>query len=305
MHLRHLSLAASLVLILNHSGLAFAAAHTARTCSSAHSTIYEQNAIPPGEMGGTGHEPTMSPGGISGTGHETTIPPGGIGGTEYKASLENSGIGGTGHEPTIPPGGVGGTGHEPSTPPGGIGIMAAGTLVNVNGVVTVENHAKQKIQLASGDEICLGDKIATNQDAKAKIEFADGAILYILKNTEINLTEYNYSAKQPELSRSLVTLSKGDIRSVSGKISKLNPQKYGFQTPASTIRVIGTDFLVTHLQQQEGALDAGTYTKVISGEVSVQSATSTIRLRAGESSHVMLNGTQSVISSSGGTCTAP
>jgi hypothetical protein len=45
MHLRHLSLAASLVLILNHSGLAFAAAHTARTCSSAHSTIYEQNAI--------------------------------------------------------------------------------------------------------------------------------------------------------------------------------------------------------------------------------------------------------------------
>lgn len=177
--------------------------------------------------------------------------------------------------------------------------------MNVNGVITVEDNSKQKIQLASGDEICLGDRITTSQDAKAKVLFTDGAMLYVLKNTEISLVDYHYSTEQPDINRSLITLVKGDIRSVSGKISKLNPQKYSFQTPASTIRVIGTDFLVTHLQQQEGALDAGTYTKVISGEVSVQSATSTIKLRAGESSHVMLNGTQSVITSGGGTCVAP
>lgn len=308
MHLRHLSLAASLVLILNYSGVAFAASPAPRTCSSINSPVFEQSPISSGGIGGTGHESTIPPGGIGGTGHESTIPPGGIGGTELKASAENSGIGGTGHEPTIPPGGIGGTGHEPVMPPGGIGgtgIMAAGTLVNVNGVVTVENYSKQKIQLASGDEICLGDRIISSHDAKAKILFADGAMLYILKDSEVSLTEYNYTAEQPKMNRSLVTLTKGDIRSVSGKISKLNPQKYSFQTPASTIRVIGTDFLVTHLQQQEGALDAGTYTKVISGEVSVQSATSTIKLRAGESSHVMLNGTQSIITSGGGTCTAP
>ena len=184
-------------------------------------------------------------------------------------------------------------------------MMAAGTLINVNGVVTVEDSSQQKIQLASGDEICTGDKIATKQDAKAKILFADGAMLYVLKDTQISLVDYNYSTQHPGANRSLIMLEKGDIRSVSGKISKLNPQKYSFRTPASTIRVIGTDFLITHLLQQEGALDAGTYTKVISGEVSVQSATSTIRLRAGESSHVMLNGTQSVISSGGGTCSAP
>jgi hypothetical protein len=294
MQFRHLPLAASLALILNHSGVAFAAPLTPRICSVANSSIFEQNANSSGGIGGTGHETTMSPGGISGTGHEATIPPGGIGGTEYKASVENSGIGGTGHEPTIPPGGIGGT-----------GIMAAGTLINVNGIVTVEDSSKQKVQLTSGDEICSGDSIATNQNSKAKIVFADGAILYILKNTEISLAEYNYSANKPELNRSLVILSKGDIRSVSGKISKLNPQKYSFQTPVSTIRVIGTDFLVTHLIEQEDALEAGTYTKVVSGEVSVQSSTSTISLRAGESSHVMLNGTQSIISSGGGTCSAP
>ena len=328
MRLRHLSLAVSLALILGSPGLSLAASHVARTCSTAKTSIFNQDSISSGGIGGTGHESTIPPGGIGGTehnssirtsdnsgiggtGHEATIPPGGIGGTEHDSSVrtsDNSGIGGTGHEATIPPGGIGGTGHEATIPPGGIGgtgIMAAGTLVNVNGIVIVEDSSKQKIQLASGDEICLGDRIATSQDAKAKIQFTDGAMLYVLKNTEINLVDYNYAAHQPDQSRSLINITKGDVRSVSGAISKLNPQKYSFNTPASTIRVIGTDFLVTHLPQQEGALDAGTYTKVISGEVSVQSATSTIKLRAGESSHVMLNGTQSVISSGGGTCTAP
>ena len=297
MRLRHLSLAVSITLILSYSGLSYAAAHTPRTCKAIHDSIFNQEPI--------------SSGGIGGTGHQTPIPPGGIGGTEHNASThtsDSSGIGGTGHETTIPPGGIGGTGRESTTLPGGIGgtgIVAAGTLVNVNGMVTVENSTKQKMQLTSGDEIFSGDKIVTNHDAKAKILFADGAMLYVLKSTEINLVDYNYSAQQSSANRSLITLTKGDIRSVSGKISKLNPQNYRFQTPASTIRVIGTDFLITHLLEQEGALDAGTYTKVITGEVSVQSSTSTIRLRAGESSHVMLNGTQSVISSGGGTCTAP
>jgi len=289
MNFRHLSLAVALVLPLSYLGEASAATRVPRTCSTEPTTVFERNS----GIGGTGHDPAIPPGGIGGTGRENTIPPGGIGGTEHSVA-QSSGIGGTGHEPGVPPGGIGGT-----------GIVAAGTLINVSGVITVEDYSKKQLQLANGDEICSGDKIATNQDTKAKILFADGAILYLLKNTEINLVDYHYSVQQPELSRSLITLAKGDIRSVSGKISKLNPQKYSFKTPSSTIRVIGTDFLVTHLLQQEGALDAGTYTKVISGEVSVQSATSTIRLRAGESSHVMLNGTQSIISSGGGTCSVP
>jgi len=307
MNLRHLSLAVALVLPLSYLGEASAATRIPRTCGTDSISVLEQSTDPTSGIGGTGHDPVIPPGGIGGTGHENTIPPGGIGGTEHNVATQSSGIGGTGHDPAIPPGGIGGTGHE-GIPPGGIGgtgIIAAGTLINVNGMITVEDYAKKQLQLANGDKICSGDKIATNQDTKAKILFADGAILYLLKNTEISVVDYNYSAQQPELSRSLITLAKGDIRSVSGKISKLNPQKYSFKTPSSTIRVIGTDFLVTHLLQQEGALDAGTYTKVISGEVSVQSTTSTIRLRAGESSHVMLNGTQSIISSGGGACSAP
>lgn len=287
-----------------------------------------ENAIPPGGIGGsghntnmelsdssgiagTGHESNIPPGGIGGTGHENAIPPGGIGGSGHNTNMElsdSSGIAGTGHESNIPSGGIGGTGHQPQTAPrgiGGTGIIAAGNMVNVNGVVTVENLNKQIVQLANGDEICVGDKITTSTDAKAQIVFTDGATLYVLKNSEISLIDYNYSTKQPELSRNTMKIAKGDIRSVSGNISKINPKQYSFSTPVSTIHVIGTDFLITHLTEQEGALDAGTYTKVITGEINVQSSSSSIRLRAGESSHVMLNGTQSVISSSGGTCMAP
>lgn len=297
MHLRHLSLTVIFALTLNHSAPAFAAARTPRTCSVQNSSILGQEATQSGGIGGTGHETTNSPGGMGGTGHDANLP-----------SDKISRISETGLESTIPPGGIGGTGHEPIIPPGGIGgtgIVAAGSLININGAATVEDYSKNKIQLAIGDEICLGDKITTNQESKVKILFTDGATLYILRNTELSIDDYHYSIQQSKPSRSLITLAKGDIRSVSGKISKINPKNYGFKTPLSTIHVIGTDFLISHLLQQEGAVDAGTYTKVISGQVSVQSSTSTIRLHAGESSHVMLNGTQSVISSEGGTCTAP
>jgi len=215
------------------------------------------------------------------------------------------------HETIIAPGSMGGTGHEPVIPPGGMGgtgITTAGNLSSVHGTVVVQDQSNQRIQLASGDAICVGDRVASGDDSKAKILFADGASLYLLKNTEIHIDDYYYLAHAPELGRSLVTLARGDIRSVSGTISKTNPKDYKLQTPTATIRVIGTDFLVTHLPEPEGELDAGTYTKVTSGEVSVQSTSGTIHLHVGESSHVMLNGMQSRSSGSGagssGSCTA-
>lgn len=302
---RHLLSAIILSLAMSYPGWSYAANRTPRTCEASHSGIFEKNTISPGGIGGTGHEPTIPSGGIGGTGHETPIV---VSAAAQEPAIPPGGIGGTGHETAIPPGGIGGTGHETVTPPGGIGgtgIVAAGSLVNIHGVVMVEDIRQQKIQLATGDEICVGDRIATAHDAKAKIVFSDGAILYVLKNSEVSVIDYIYSTEQPKLSRSTIKLAKGDIRSVSGEISKTNAQHYSLSTPVSTIQVIGTDFLITHLTEQEGALDAGTYAKVISGEIKVQSSSSSIRLRAGESSHVMLNGTQSVTSNGGGTCVAP
>lgn len=330
MQVSQLSSAVILSLALSYPGWSLAASHTPRTCGASYPVILEQNAISPGGIGGTGHESVVSPGGIGGTGHEPTIPSGGIGGTGHESSIVVSaaaqetaissggtghetvippgGAGGSGHETAIPAGGMGGTGHEAVIPPGGIGgtgIVAAGSFVNIHGIVMVEDIRQQKIQLSTGDEICVGDRIATTHDAKAKIVFSDGATLYVLKNSEVSVIDYMYSTEQPKLSRSTIKLAKGDIRSVSGEISKINPQHYSFSTPVSSIQVIGTDFLITHLTEQEGALDAGTYAKVISGEIKVQSSSTSTRLRAGESSHVMLNGTQSVTSSGGGTCVAP
>lgn len=288
---RQLQIVTALIIYLTCSLGVFGAEREPRSCNTLNIAANGQTTIPPGGMGGTGHETAIPPGGIGGTGHETTTPSGGIGGTGHQAAVPPGGIGGTGHETKIPPGEIGGT-----------GITLAGHLTMVNGTVIAESADKQRLELARGDAVCLGDRITVANDGKAKIMFSDGAALYLLKNAEISIDEYYFAQQEPKLNRSVVSLAKGDIRSVSGAISKLNPKNYSIKTPTSIIRVIGTDFLVTHLPQQVGAIDAGTYTKVISGEVSVQSATSTIRLRANESSHVMLNGTQSVISNGGGTC---
>jgi len=53
MRLCHLSLAVSFALILSYPGLSFAAAHVARTCSPVKSSVFNQDPISSGGIGGT------------------------------------------------------------------------------------------------------------------------------------------------------------------------------------------------------------------------------------------------------------
>lgn len=298
------------------------AAHSdPRTCSAVNATL-QQNTFPTGGSGGTGHTnstPSVelnalelngktqhvvpessgldqanaesNTGGIGGTGNTSTVPPGGIGGTGIEAAAGSGGIGGTGNTPIIPPGGIGGT-----------GITMAGLVSKASGDVAVIVGNNHKLLLAEGDEVCVGDVVTAGNDGQLKITFSDGASLHVLKNSEISIDDYAYLSSSPKESRSIVSLVKGDIRSVSGAISKINPAQYAIKTPVATINVIGTDFLVTHLPENSQGGLSGTYVKVLTGEVSISSTLSKILLRAGESSHVLLSGIHSIINSSGGTC---
>lgn len=287
--------------LVAYAGGVLAASTTHRTCntidiSTPHSTM------PAGGSGGTGHELTAPNGGIGGTGN--TLPPGGIGGNGIEAANESGGIGGTGIQAANESGGIGGTGNTPPTPPGGIGgtgVTVAG-LIKIQGNAVVFNNSAGMQILADGDEICVGDRVVVKDDSKAKITFTDGAVLHVLHHSEVSIDDYQYTSASAEQNRSKVSLIKGDIRSISGQISKSNPEQYAISTPVSTIRVVGTDFLVTHLPENNESALSGTYVKVLSGEVNVISAFSKVLLRAGESGHVLLNGIHSIIKSGGGTC---
>lgn len=314
MRFRDIKLAIAIISLLIYSGGTYANNTVPRTCSAGNVNLY-QHTLPTGGSGGTGHDPDTPPGGIGGTGN--TIPPGGIGGNGIEAASKAGGIGGTGN--TIPPGGIGGNGIEAAAetggiggtgnttpiPPGGIGgtgITTAGIVSKISGKITVFVDSGAQLALSEGDEVCAGDRIVIAQNGAAKITFTDGALLHVLQSTEIKIDDYHYADASPKQSRSIVSLLKGDIRSVSGKISKINPEHYAIKTPIATIRVIGTDFLVTHLPENNEGKLTGTYAKVISGEVSVSSKLGSTILGAGDSSHVLLNGVLSVIKSSGGMC---
>lgn len=245
-----------------------------------------------GGIGGTGHPVN---GGIGGTGHDANQ---GIGGTgnANEANSVTAGIGGTGYPATD---GIGGTGHSPNGGISGTGITMAGNFIEVRGKVFVKNVYSQIVSIHEGDEACSGDRIATAGDSSVKVTFSDHADLFVIKNTELQITDYHYAPGLPAQNRSHIKLTRGDIRSVSGDISKTNATQYSFATPLALIRVIGTDFMLTHLPKQEGDLPAGTYTKVNSGEVSVENDKGKHHLRAGQSSHVLLNGSVSLPATSG------
>lgn len=332
MRLGDIKLAIVTSCLMLFTGTVLAANSGARTCA-AIGTSQQHSIVPTGGSGGTGHtttvpggvggtgntvlpdstnnnrtEAAIDSGGIGGTGNTPPTPPGGIGGTGIKAAKESGGIGGTGIEIATESGGIGGTGNTPIIPPGGIGgtgITVAGLLSKASGDIAVLVGSTHKQQLAVGDEICVGDKVIVGNNSQAKITFSDGAILHVLKNSEVRVDDYAYVKTSPQESHSIVSLIKGDIRSVSGAISKINPAQYAVKTPIATINVVGTDFLVTHLPENSQGTLKGTYVKVVSGSVNVSTPISKILLRAGESTHVLLNGIQSIINSTGGTCAIP
>lgn len=317
MQYRNLKLALILASLIIYSGAATAGNVKPRTCSAINASSLE-HILPTGGSGGTGHDAaspsgategagiTASPEGIGGTGIEAAAESGGIGGTGIEPAAESGGIGGTGIKAAAESGGIGGTGH--TVPPGGIGgtgITPAGIISKASGRIAVFISETHQQTLNESDAICNGDTLIVDSGSQAKITFSDGAILHVMQNTVIRIEDYQYAKGLPQQNRSIITLARGDIRSISGEISKTNPSQYEIRTPVATIRVIGTDFLVTHLPENNDAKLIGTYTKVIAGEVSVMSKLGKILLRAGESSHVLLNGTQSIIKSNGGTCSAP
>lgn len=118
----------------------------------------------------------------------------------------------------------------------------------------VHDQNNALLQLANGDAVCVGDKIVSHKNGMAKMTFLDGAALYVLKNTEIRIEDYYYSAQAPEQNRSQVTLQHGDIRSISGTIAKNSPKNYSLQTPSAKIRAIGTDFMVSICQKLKNRL---------------------------------------------------
>ncbi len=161
---------------------------------------------------------------------------------------------------------------KPEPPP-------VGTLVEFSGQGWLIGIDEIRKALFSGITVREGERILTDPQAKAKIEFVDGSSLILRPSSQVNIDEYDWDA-QSQTGRSILSFIKGAFRAVSGLIADNNPDNYQIKTLVGAIGIRGTDFGARLCQQQtcvvEGGdqpvtLSEGIYVGVLQGSIALQS----------------------------------
>lgn len=221
---------------------------------------------------------------------------GGIGGTGVHAVQggPDGGLGGTGAPASVAQGGTRVPMPSPGPGPdrdglGGTGIRAAGWVGDITGALLVTDVAGRSLMLGKGNAICPGDRLETGEQTTARLNFYDGTALFLRAQTRLRLEAYVWSEFSPQQGQMHLVLAEGGLRSVSGRLTKGNPQGYLLRAPDVDISVLGTDYEVVHVKVATPENVAGTYAAVASGRIRLDSPSGAMLLKAGEAAVVKLH----------------
>ena len=117
-----------------------------------------------------------------------------------------------------------------------------GSIKNSQGDAYVVRHGS-KIAATKGLRLFQNDTLLTESGGNMGIILRDDTLISLGSNTEIAIEEFKFAPAKGELSI-LTRMARGIITYISGQISKLSPESARFETPASSIGIRGTKFLV-------------------------------------------------------------
>lgn len=114
--------------------------------------------------------------------------------------------------------------------------------VFVRGGLKAKAYAGKTRELRSGDAIFEGDTLSTGDRDYAILVFRDRSRVSLQANTDFRVDELKFDEKKKESHSALFSLLKGGLRTVTGLIGKLSPQKYKMRTTVATIGIRGTGY---------------------------------------------------------------
>ena len=163
-----------------------------------------------------------------------------------------------------------------------------GVITGLNGSATVVRDGS-KIEVSLGMKLQEKDSVITKGNAKVQIIFEDETIITIGKNSEFSIEEYLFDeTEEPSLKFGLL---RGAMRTITGKIGKMAPEKFAVKTKTATIGIRGTNFTIVQKESSEaiiyctyGAISVtidgyenvvqqGFYAHILDGATSVQAFT--------------------------------
>lgn len=116
-----------------------------------------------------------------------------------------------------------------------------GRVIAIEGKATAVRAGGKSAELQIKSDIYLNDKITTGKGGKVQIMFNDDTVISQGENSEMTIDEYVYSKKNEKDSSCSMKLLTGVFRTVTGKVTKLNPERFKVHTRMATIGIRGCE----------------------------------------------------------------
>ncbi|MBV8802459.1 MAG: FecR domain-containing protein [Gammaproteobacteria bacterium] len=137
---------------------------------------------------------------------------------------------------------------------------AIGLVVWVTGAIKATMPGTSERSLTRRSAVYEADTLTTDGNSSGEIVFTDNSILSLHNNTTLEIAKYHFTKNAVSENSETLNLIKGGFRTITGAITKENPQSYKVNTPVATIGVAGTVYSAyfdTHSQDLFAKLDKG------------------------------------------------
>lgn len=115
------------------------------------------------------------------------------------------------------------------------------TITGITGEAFIQRD-NAKIKITRGLSLEEKDTVLTKDNAKVQIIFKDETIVTVGKNSNFSINEYLYEDDQEPVVK--FSMLKGAMRTITGKIGKIAPEKFTVTAKTATIGIRGTNFSV-------------------------------------------------------------
>jgi hypothetical protein len=152
-----------------------------------------------------------------------------------------------------------------------------GVFTAVEGQVAVTHSDRQQaIPAKLRDNVLFKDVIETEKESRTKALLNDDSILTVGENSRVEVAEHIYDPRKGMRSV-IVSLAKGKMRAVVGKIFSGAGSKFEVHTPTAVAAARGTYFVVFHVNGVDGIANIGTH-----GEVEFRSGGRSVTVPPGQ-----------------------
>jgi hypothetical protein len=121
------------------------------------------------------------------------------------------------------------------------GIGQVGLLIGQARVVRKDGAVEP---LKRGMFVFVGDRVETSASGHVHLRFIDNASVAVRPDSALEIQAYRFDAQRPADSEVRLQVDHGTTRSISGRATEVDKNRFRLNTPVAAIGVRGTDFIV-------------------------------------------------------------